>query len=351
MFRFWLIILILLPISSCSVNEQENISAEFGKAARKLGLFPVYPPREEFQIGDVYMWSQSVKDPNDTVSVYLDTIHSLASAADEFMKSRIVFTDTQFESGTRKKISTDIPGQSSSLKTRRDLADGDLAKTLPIAAFPSVTTDAGFSAGFGLNRVLFAVGLAGGERTTVTLNFNDVRTYWVPAAHAYADIHQRHIGSVMANYSAVGRLRLNRQVALTRGANTDPCRAGRRCGVTVVTRVYLTRQITYTYRNNRIIAAALRHAQTGGDPAAGSTQTVSSLAVTLDDDNQIDSTALSTQIAAVREQVKELSASTTNGESFQFEAWNARGVTFSSTYQRPVAIGWDGLDYKLSSGG
>ena len=45
-----------LLLLGCSAVPNSDISVQYKKEARKLGLYPVYPPREEFQIGDVYLF-------------------------------------------------------------------------------------------------------------------------------------------------------------------------------------------------------------------------------------------------------------------------------------------------------
>ncbi|WP_139832197.1 hypothetical protein [Mesorhizobium australicum] len=314
----------------------------YGKAVREVGLFPVYPPREEFQIGDVYMWSQSISDPNDTVSVYLLTLDWLRQKADDFMASRIVFRNTDsLDLEDPDYSSTDIPEGSSDLALRGDHREPALSRSLPIAAFPTVSADAGFTAGAGLVNVLTSVGLAGGSRTIVTLDFNDVRTYWVPTAQVLNDI-RGDLAPKIGPLLEAGTIDRDRLVKAKRGIATAPCSNGRRCGISVVTRVYLTRQINYTYRNNRIVAAALRIAEKPGATAP----LAPSINVTVKTDNQgvIDSADIDTQLVEIRKQLDNLGANNAQGQAFRFESWNARGVTFSSRYQRPVVVGWDGAD-------
>jgi hypothetical protein len=326
-------------LSSCGAPG--DIPLEYGKNVRKLGIFPVYPPREEFQIGDVYMWSQSKSDPNDSVYVYLDTIHDLRKRADDFMRTRIVFENTTIAEGRTTDV--DVPAGSDGLVTRGELqASDNLARSLPIAAFPTVTADAGFTGSAVLARALWAVGLAGGSRTTVMLNFNDVRTYWVPISHVTSDVLSQ-LALIMANYSQAGDFERARMVRLRRGA-VDPCRHGRICGVSVITRVYLTRQINYTYRNARIIAAALRSAEKGVPLSKSPTPPAVTVNVTAGESGQINASDMDAQMAELQAKVDTMTAGDTQGASFRFESWDARGVTFAQTYQRPVAVGWDGIE-------
>jgi len=340
--RRWLLLCLILALPWACARGDRDLTLAYGKAVREIGLFPVYPPREEFQIGDVYMWSQSTRDPNDTVSVYLTTLDWLRPAADRFMASRIVFRNTDsLALEDPDHSATDIPGGASTLALRGDLREPLLSRSLPIAAFPTVSADAGFTAGAGLVNVLTSLGLAGGSRTMVTLDFNDVRTYWVPTAGVLADIRADVVPKISPLIPAA-QVDRDRLVRARRGAGTSSCSSGRRCGISVVTRVYLTRQINYTYRNSQIIAAAVRMAATPGTPAP----TAPAVTVTVKTDNQgvIDSAHTDAQVAEARRQLDAFSAGGAQGQAFRFESWNARGVTFSSRYQRPVVVGWDGAD-------
>jgi hypothetical protein len=58
----------------------------------------------------------------------------------------------------------------------------------------------------------------------------------------------------------------------------------------------------------------------------------------------IDTSDIDKKIQDLRAQVNSLAAGSTPGQSFRFEAWDARGVTFASSYQRPVVVGWDGIE-------
>lgn len=323
---------------ACSAAPDADLSIQYGKTVRKVGIFPVYPPREDLQVGDVYLWSQSIKEPNDSVSVYLTSIDWLRARADAFLASRVVFKNT--EADQNKLSQTDMPGSSSVLATRGDLRDVALSQTLPIASFPSISADSGFTAGIGLVQALAAVGLAGSARTKVTLNFNDVRTYWVPNTQVRFEAIAA-VAPQMPYLYEVGHIEMRERILARYGKNVPACDSGRRCGISIVTKVYLTRKLNYTYTNARIIAAALKYAETQGKMAPDAPAVT--VNVSQQTDGTIDAAALDAQIAALRAQLKTITDSTNEGASFRFEGWDARGVTFSSSYQRPVVVGWDGI--------
>lgn len=226
-----------------------------------------------------------------------------------------------------------------------------LVASLPITALPRVSADAGFTSGLGLVSLLSSVGLAGGARTTVTLDFTDVRTYWVPNVQVVSRVDAAS-QELLVSYADAAIRDLTRSLQLRSGKQTDPCGSGRICGLSVITRVYLTRQIDYTYRNGRIVAAGLRRAELVADNGSATRPAIPPsvvVNVTTDADGAVDGAQTDAQIATLQGQLAALSANTDRGQSLRFEAWDARGITFRQIYQRPVAVAWDGIDYEISA--
>ena len=119
--------------------------------------------------------------------------------------------------------------------------------------------------------------------------------------------------------------------------------ADRRIGAMPVTRdnavigVFSERDVIYGLRKHGPQVLAL---------TVGDVMTAPAVTVTVKTDNQgvIDSAHTDAQVAEARRQLDAFSAGGAQGQAFRFESWNARGVTFSSRYQRPVVVGWDGAD-------
>lgn len=325
----------VLALSSCTAGSGDDLAQKYQQRTRELGLFPVYPPREEFQIGDVYFWSRSISNPNDVETVWVHSMPWMRHEAEDFLSTRIVFNS----SAAKDAPQSDTTG--GKLRVRSEVS----TDSLPISAFPEITADAGFVAGTGIARVFRALGLSGGNRTTVSLNFNDVRTYWVPnvlvAARVRAELEQAAIGTAEQAMVEVQRL-----LDIRRNSQTAACSAVRACGFTVVTRVYLTRNITYTYRSNAIFqAAATRFAE--GIPQGTTAAQPPSVNVTLNGAGAGTSAELQAELTSLRDQVAVLARSQAPGEQIAFQSWDATGLKFSQVFQQPVAIGWDGFDYIL----
>src|SRR5689334_5233548 len=107
--RFHLSVLLALILAGCSSLDTGPMSEKYAEAARALGVNPVYPPREEFQIGDVFLVSSIPDDPNSSVSVWLGTVDGLLAEANEFLKSRVVFDTTGVSTADGKTPKLDQP--------------------------------------------------------------------------------------------------------------------------------------------------------------------------------------------------------------------------------------------------
>ncbi|MBF9058208.1 hypothetical protein HKCCSP123_03350 [Rhodobacterales bacterium HKCCSP123] len=345
----WLTAAICLPlVVACGGSAREPIARAYGEAVRELGIYPVFPPREEFQVGDVYFWSQSRSDPSDTISVYVTSLAWMRHEADAFLRSRVVFQNSRHVNNAATPLEqTDFPNSTGRIQTRGEVTDASLLASLPITALPRVSADAGFTAGTGLIGLLASLGLTGGTRTTVTLDFNDVRSYWVPNLAVQARVDDAAPGIVVEHYGPALR-ELTRTLQLRGTGSADPCGADRVCGMSAITRVYLAREIDYTYRNGSIVAAALRRAETLPETGAATRPPVApavTVNVATGADGTLDGAPAQQQIDALRGQLATLTASADRGQSLRFEAWDARGITFSEVYQRPVAVAWDGIEF------
>jgi hypothetical protein len=347
-------ILLVVGIAGCSaVTPSAELHKKYAEAAREVGVTPVYPPREEFQIGDVYLVSSDPVDLNSSVSMWLGTLDDLRIDAEKFLNSRVVFANTGVTADDKDSgVARTHLGQEDLFSPQISTRAEERVLSLPIAAFPSITTQAGFTASTGLVAAMAAIGFGNAEQTTVTLDFTDVRTYWVPQVLA-AQRRSAALGIAARNLEEGAR-----QIRLKVGIHETNLgqRSSKRClSVAVVTRVFLTREIQYTYRDREIVSAGLRLAAEGGQVsqvAAAPTINVSILKSTSNStpDEEFEETAAAAEL--LRTAVGTVGTGNTSGEggSFSFVSWNARGLTFKQQYQRPVAIGWEGFVFDLPRG-
>ena len=118
----------------------------------------------------------------------------------------------------------------------------------------------------------------------------------------------------------------------------------RRAGALMVTQVYLARQITYTF-NDAVLAAAAASSVNGGATAPSAPQISNDqINTVLDTKNPAVITAMGSLINAVSESAK--ANGNTQGGSFQVAAVNKNSVVLTETFERPVVIGYEGVSTK-----
>ena len=364
MTRFCLIASALL-LTACAGATGIDQEAQYTKSVRALSLIPVYPPREDLQVGDIYFVSQGNRDnPDDRVRFYIDTSREVVNAAQSHLQTRLVFRPTHEAS---KISATDATRQQPDIYSGRVRFRGDRGlaiESLPVVAFPEITLDRGSSQAIGIARVFNALGLARGERTVITLNFNDTRRFGAPrssvipisrvaADRGYCRYHQS-LGSkadqTIADQVAREVLRYRDSLRARDSSIAGVSLENRSSQVAIVTETILTRKITFTFRNAEIVAAGLRRAARTqvDDPSAAKVNAPSSVVVNVGASAPAGAVT-DAEIQAVRNSLNSVLQGTVQGEGLNFESWDGRGLSFSQYFERPVVVAWDGFEFDLPS--
>ena len=337
----------LAILMGCAGGSREDLRDEYSKTAREIGLFPIYPPREDFQIGDIYMASANRQKFEDLEYVRVGRLEKIRNLARLELNKLIAFDNSDIEENkinAKSQSDFDI----GFLTTRGEVAAdaGKQVKSLPIVAFPKITANAGLTAGVGLTGLLESLGFGSARNTTVTLEFPDVRTYGVSKVEA-----RKYRPDILANSWAnidEGNYALQRQIILGRDKAEKAAGPTRCVNMSMITQVYLTRQIVYTYSNAEILAVGLKRAEPGGTVSEVSTapQADINLVAALTA-NSTNPPATAAALKSITDDFSQQSGKP--GQSIQFQSWDGRGLSFSQTFQRPVVIGWDGYDIRLPS--
>lgn len=332
----FLFFLALPLLQSCADPGADDVQRKYNARVRQIGLVPVYPPREEFQVGDIYVVSWRPSDPDVSSRFFVGSLDFLVAEAQSQLNRRIVFKKTEQSAD-----------KSTSARTQDDLFNGRIIRrsaatgensTLPIAAFPSVTADAGFSLNGASQGPLSALGIFAGGRTSVTLDFKDVRSYSVPQAEVAGQVKAALESPALAAPECQALSLLAGAVA-DADARSGSSPSGRRTAFSVITRVYLARSISYTYRNAKLLALAQKSLpQPGGaTPTSafnGSTVILNAPAGSTD-----------TTAAELADVINKLNAQTAagSGNGVQTAAFSAFGLTIDRTFERPVSVGYESL--------
>lgn len=238
-------------ICACSAMPSGEIENQYIEATRRIGVNPVYPPREDIQVGDVFLVARSTKDRNMTQSIWMKFLPSIQREALEYTNN----------------VRTPYAGAGSN----------SLVDALPIVSFPSLQGSAASAVAFGglLPSSGSGSGFGFGAGENVLINFKDTRAFGPPRGalrigqEYEAEFHSEDFCPVfgaaqreMTNQILEdGKMQFAEGMACKEGSGVD-------CEIHIITRTYLTKKIEFVYRN-------IRTAQGGRNVAPNETTTAS----------------------------------------------------------------------------
>lgn len=325
--------LILASLGGCGwFREPPGIS--YAKSVEQLGIYPVYPPREDIQVGDIYaVETHSVKNRLKAKTAYIDTVDMSREIA-SFLGRRYKFGNTS--SGTGPITDTvALSNQTDAFGSLPIPARNDLM-SLPIASFPEIQVDSGITIG-GQGGGLGAIfGFTASKTLQMTLQFGLVTSYAVPIPVG-VDRLDRYCKLDQPAFCTNRYLTyyLGQKYQLT---EEDPGHVTSANPI-MVTKVYLARQITFTF-NDTVLAAAAASAT--GKSGTGSVPTINGTAVqtAIDNDNPEVLTALAELQKALNEAAARKGA---EAGAISIAGISRNGVSFNEVFQRPVVVGYEAV--------
>ena len=96
----WVMVLFIfcvLTSAACGRHNLSDLPVEYTRTLGQLGFQPVYPPREGFQVGDVYFRARhriNPYDPRKNFNIFVGSIRELIKMSQQFAESRMPFEDT-----------------------------------------------------------------------------------------------------------------------------------------------------------------------------------------------------------------------------------------------------------------
>lgn len=344
-------------LAGCSAFMHDAPGITYSKSVQELGIIPVYPPREDLQVGDLYGADASSRNSDKARlhTVFIQNVN-LTSQIKGYLNGRYKFgaTTTQSE-GILKGTSMALPSQVDA-RASGNVLDRSDEQTLPITGLPAIEVDSGLSIGAagGSQQLAAVFGFAAAKTEKMTLHFGMVTSYsvsiptaldvldglcrydpsmprgWKPAP---ADIPQACNNVYVAQY-------INQKYQL---ADQDPERV-QDANVLLVSKVYLARAISYTFNDATMAAAAAAAAGQGG----GNAPTVPTLdpkvvqdAVAKDDPALLE--ALASIQKAMADTVVSNQNQKANGVSLSVATYDRNSVTFQEIYERPVVVGYEAV--------
>jgi hypothetical protein len=298
--------LIALGAGGCSSMFKEPPGITYAESVLQLGITPVYPPREDIQVGDVY-----------AVEYH---------AADERLEARSAFV------GHRNLLAE----VNEYLGSRYDLSPkGILGDGLPINGFPEITVNSGVSLGLGgqPQGLMASLGLSYTRTLMMNLKFSNVVAYEVPIPDgmieldAYCSNNARCRPDLLVNF-------INQRFQLGEQDNDRV----RKAGVMMITKVYLAKTITYTFNDAQLAAAAVALQEEGKTQAEPPLVTQEDMAAAVSQDNA----QLVKALSDARE--KSLASAKAGGSpTFQISVVQGEKVAFSETFDRPLVVGYEAV--------
>jgi hypothetical protein len=307
--------------SSCTSslrNEQlENVAKDWALVIRASQVIPVYPLTEDLQPGDVLLVSTPI---NDQVALYkekgflpLDQ-HLIRLYSADFQQ--FYTTDYKNFYNSRYGINSTIPPADWQIV---DSTTGQHHwKIAPRAAFPtyqfSVATGSGLNLAIPIQGIPFALGLMNSGKASGTVTLADAFTY----------------GLDNVRLSNLVQAWANQKRAFLK--NYSP-RDGNVHFLRVVSRVYVTGQVSVTLNNDEANSSELR---------GGADRPVELLGITKGAPEQNYSAA----IRAINTMADSLP-----GGKVKVASASSRSVTLSEAFPRPLVIGYVGFDMQILEGG
>lgn len=325
--RFPVFLAVWLVFCSCGPLMQRDLKQEYINLARENGMTPVYPPRGEVQVGDVYLVFTPADGGEDAaLSFWVGRMLSVRNQALAYLASR-------------DNVGGLMPDGTANVQPFGEM------KELPGVNYPTITGSAASSASLGAIAPVFSGLFSVGSSDTVSMKFVNVRAFGVPfmTATLPQDDFLRTVCPVLparidAMFGSLGYDKNSADV-LSPCAQIDATAQGQSCRVHVVTRTYLTRQIVFTYNQRRRVGISAATATPL--PAAAPATPPPAVSVAIAADTAPDTaTAVITALKAPASTNTGTAAATAVSETSQ-------GLAFEQSFRDPLAIAYESISVPL----
>lgn len=320
----------LLFLLGCGPLVQRDLRLEYFDQARALGLSPVYPPRGEVQVGDVFLVFTPRKGGiNEATALYLGHMHSMRDQALAYLSSR-------------DNIGVLMPSGTGTVGKLGKMED------LPAVNFPTITGSAASSASLGAIAPVISGLFSVGKADSVSMKFVDVRAFGVPylTAAVSAPDFQRSICPTLSR-------RVDTMFQLLEYDRNDPdavspcgdaaaALEGQNCTIHIVTRTYLTREIQFTYNQRRRIGGSASTVTTfaGPTPVAAAPSVPS---VTL----SIDASTTPDTATSVVNALKAPASANSGTIAASVVSETSQGLAFDQKFRDPLTIAYESATVSL----
>lgn len=338
----------LLALTACSQMFKEPPGIVYAESVRQLGIYPVYPPREDLQVGDIYGVEFDPKaDKSRLRNVYIDSI-DLTQQIRDYLKGRYTFGTTAAIAAT---TATTINGVSGQITAQTDapsggqLFDSPAMQNLPITGFPAIEVNSGLSLALaaGSASIGSAFGFGSTQTLKMRLNYGMVTSYTVPVPVAEEELRLYCNAEELTGGGNCDEGNLTRYMNQKYQLGSSGSGTVKRALVLMVSKVYLARAISYTFNDRSLAAAAASVVDREQNKQAVAPTINGSLltsAMAKDDVEMVN--ALAAFQTALNSSVS-TAATNAEGATVNLASFTENSVTFEQIFQRPVVIGYEGV--------
>ncbi|OCK55057.1 hypothetical protein [Bradyrhizobium sp. LMTR 3] len=322
------------PFDEVKPLHQEDVALAWNQSIARLGILPVFPPEEDFHVGDVWAVISEADDEASEVrpllgkSVRLAHIDLREELAEEH-KGQPIFADTaEFKSGEafRRQPRAEVTSKELNPKEVR----------LSLTAFPgiAVTHSTSTAGSFGMNVAGF--GASNQQQSVEEVRIPVAETYGVSALKAFYRLDEWCRSPTTKIYCSDEFVR--RVLAFSVGSRVQDKREGKylsRIQLRFVTRVFLTREIQHRKHVNVGRGGA---AQTLSEAAAPNSQRVPSAIEKQSTESSQGDAQLAQSIA---------SSARTQGAEIISAFGDTQQIQLREVFQRPVVFGYRAITIRI----
>lgn len=376
----------LLVLVSCIIScapapgthDPGYVAKNWSMTVREFGIVPVFPPREDIQVGDVYGMplppdaevqlrvSRSANGQFLPIPILLASI-DLRNELKDFYARRISFPPTP----TSQPATQPAPFAQPAVEAGHDVFAGGDGTRPRLGGFPEFfsaqISQGGISGLVPTEAVSIAFGALASANKRVRVSVPMVESYGLPAGYVLRKIAQEGAtiqfgGSPTPDDTghAISSDQLEKLLQPAGGLDTETQALVDRINkeknakgyLVVITEIYATRAIDVSIEAETSGAGGLNLQPTtallkklpGFSATQPATQTPTSQPATA---AQFEVSTPEQIAAATTNQLNEQLAASAPGVTVKFISVTALGVSMRRTYERPIVIGYRGIVYKL----
>jgi len=347
-------------LTSCRTSAPRGfVAKEWSLTLRELNIVPVFPPREDVQVGDIYIApsrpedeAKIVKDKGFTpIGLWVASV-TLSNELSRFYSERNSFPRTSGDIGAYMagQSTNPFPVFAQPSDTNRNIFEYGDTNRLRLVGFPSfmsATVKQGDLSGV---VPVEAMGVAfagtGSSSDSVTLSVPVAESYGLPASDVFSKIViDKKFFLEGKNFKAEDILIYAAHQHEGKDAETN------RFGyIRLITEVFYTRAVDIAINRKRSFGFGANVKPAATVPTSG-TETPAPGSTNYMFTTRTESGTSQDRAADLNRQLSESLNQSIPGGSVKFVAAGEHGVTMRRTYDRPVAIGYRGLLLELYEDG